>query len=91
MTDKLHFPIIHMNGNNGQVLLEEYQNAMKAAIDLRDAFSKIEFHPRDYYPLGVDQYDNAKAQRLEVMKMLNDIDGYLTGHAINIYQQINRE
>lgn len=83
--------MIHMNGNNGQVLLEEYQNAMTAAIKLREEFSKIEFHPRDYYPLGVDQYDNAKAQRLEVMKMLNDIDGYLTGHAINIYQQINRE
>jgi len=88
---ELHFPLIHLNGNSGQTLLEEYQKAMDAAINLRAAFSKIEFHPRDYYPLGADQYDNAKAQRLEVMKMLNDIDGYLTGHAINIYEQINRE
>jgi len=91
MTKEHHYPLIHMNGNDGQVLLEEYQKAMDAAITLRDAFSKIEFHPRDYYPLGADHYDNAKTQRLEVIKMLNDIDGYLTGHAINIYEQINRQ
>lgn len=85
------FPLIHLNGNNGQTLLEEYQKAMEAALVLREAFSKIEFHPRDYYPMGVDHYDDAKAQRMDILQKLNDIDGYLTAHAINIYEQINRE
>jgi len=88
---ELHFPLIHSNGNSGQTLLDEYSKAMEVVINLREAFGKIEFHPRDYYPLGMDQYDNAKAQRMEILNKLNDIDGYLTGHAINIYEQINRE
>ena len=85
-----HFPLIHMNGNNGQTLLEEYQKAMEAVINLRDAFGKIEFHSRDYYPLGMEVYDNAKAQRLDMLRMINDLDFYLTAHSINISEQINK-
>jgi hypothetical protein len=79
-----------MNGNNGQTLLEEYQEAMQAVSTLREKMGDIEFHPRDYYPLGMDTYDNAKAQRLDMLKMINDLDFYLTAHAINISEQINK-
>jgi hypothetical protein len=87
---KYNFPLIHMNGNNGQTLLEEYQEAMQAVSTLREKMSKIEFHPRDYYPLGMEAYDNAKQQRIDMIDKINDLDGYLTAHAINIYEQINK-
>jgi len=83
------FPLIHTNGNNGQTLLEEYQNTLDAVLNLREKMSKIEFHPRDYYPLGMDAYDNAKEKRTEMIKMINDLEEYITAHTINIYDQIN--
>ena len=85
---KYNFPLVHMNGNDGQTLADQYQNAMEACSHLRDALSKIQFHPRDYYPLGMEHFDAASTQREEILQKLNDIDGYLLEHAIHIYSQI---
>jgi len=36
----------------------------------------------------MEHFDAARTQRDEILQKLNDIDGYLLEHAINIYSQI---
>lgn len=88
-SNKYQLPLIHLNGNNGHTLLDQYQNTLEAASNLRDLMSKIEFHPRDYYPLGNDAYAIARNQRDEILIKLNEIEDYLTEHSIHIHNHCN--
>lgn len=87
---RTQFPLIHLNGNSGQALLEQYQNAVQAIYKLKEEFGKIEFHSRDYYPLGEEAFPTAQDQRINIVCKMKDVESYLIDHVLNIYAQVNK-
>ncbi len=74
-------PLIHLNGNSRDRLLEYYTNALLALQEQALVhFNQIDFHPRDYYPLGDDAFSEAQAERLKVYESFKAIQDYLEKH-----------
>lgn len=73
-------PIIHLNGNSRKTLLDQYTKADEAAAVLIEAFMGIDFHARDYYPLGAEAFDRARHERNEIRAKLYDVLEYLRQH-----------
>ena len=49
-------PLIHMNGNSRERLTEYYEEAARALREeALQKFNEIDFHPRNYYPLGPEK------------------------------------
>jgi hypothetical protein len=59
---EMQFPLIHLNGNDGKKLANQYFDAVLALGKFEEKFFDIEFHPRDYYPLGDEAWLKARAQ-----------------------------
>jgi hypothetical protein len=78
---ELQMPLIHMNGNSGTTLGNQYFEALKVLNTFQDAFEKIEFHSRDYYPLGDEAWLKARAQRQAQWANINSLRNYLDAHA----------
>ena len=78
---EIQLPIIHMNGNSGTTLGNQYWKALKALQDLEEAFGQIEFHQRDYYPLGDEAWLKARAARQLQWCNIGSIRGYLEKHS----------
>lgn len=83
---EIQLPLIHMNGNSGTVLGNEYLEALRALTAFTNAFYKIEFHARDYYPLGVESWNLARSQRQEIKKKMTEIREYLEIHAAHCFE-----
>ena len=82
---QLTMPLFHMNGNSVQTLTKEYQNAYSKLQEFVDAFSEIQFHPRDYYPLGDDAWQKARNERDEARRSINEVYKYLEAHIEHCY------
>lgn len=70
-------PLIHPNGTSGELLETQYGEAHTLLRDFTKRFETLEFNPRDYYPIGVDAYQNARQERQEVFAHMKAIDSYL--------------
>lgn len=80
------FPTIHLNGNEGRKLGNQYWDAVKALDRLRDSFSDIEFHARDYYVQSDQAFKTAQLQRQEIFNQINAIREYLEAHASHCFE-----
>ena len=87
-TETQVLPLIHMNGNDGERLLKQYRVAMRSIAKSREDLSDIEFHMRDYYPMGEEACRKARSQREVIFQKMRDIEKYLEEHAFNISEQI---
>jgi phosphoribosylformylglycinamidine (FGAM) synthase-like enzyme len=80
-------PLIHMNGNSQASLLDQYANARQAVAEAMSAMKQIDFHPRDYYPLGSDAWNAAKREHGDCYENLRKSYDYLCAVEIGIYTQ----
>jgi hypothetical protein len=78
---EMQLPLIHLNGNDGRKLGQQYFEALKALIQFQDVFEQIEFHSRDYYPLGDEAWLKARAQRQVQWTNIGSLKNYLGNHA----------
>ena len=83
---EIQLPLIHMNGNSGTVLGNEYLEALRALTAFTNAFYKIEFHARDYYPLGDEAWVKAQAQRKTQKANIESLRDYLDAHAGHCFE-----
>jgi hypothetical protein len=86
----VQLPLIHMNGNDGTKLGREYFDAIIVLGKFEDEFSNIEFHQRDYYPLGDQSWNLARTQREEIKKKIADIREYLEIHAAHCFEAVRK-
>ena len=75
-------PLIHPNGNDGETLCSQYAKAYRYLAATRRAFNKIEFHPRDYYPLGQDAIAVSSKGRAAIHAAFDMIEAYLEEHTV---------
>ena len=86
---QLTLPPFHLNGNSVPALTKEYTEAYNKLREFVDTFSAIEFHPRDYYPLGDDAWNKAQTQRDEARRNINEVYKYLEAHVEHCYNHAN--
>jgi hypothetical protein len=72
------FPLFHSNGNSPKALGEQYWNAFCAFDKFSEQFFAVEFHKRDYYILGEEDWAKAVEQRDQIKKKLSEIREYLS-------------
>ena len=78
----LVLPLIHPNGNDRATLRVQYAHANNHLADAREAFNIIEFHPRDYYPLGQDAIAVSSEGRAAIHAAFDMIEAYLEEHTV---------
>jgi hypothetical protein len=83
---EMQLPIIHMNGNSGSKLGHQYFEALKALHQFESVFEQIEFHSRDYYPLGDEAWVKARAQRQAQWANIGSLRAYLDAHAGHCFE-----
>ena len=83
---EMQLPIIHLNGNDGSKLGRQYFEALKALQQFEDVFQDIEFHARDYYPLGDEAWLKARAQRQVQWTNIGSLRRYLDAHAGHCFE-----
>lgn len=84
-------PLIHSNGNSAESLQKEYFEAYRKIVQFRETFYKIEFHMRDYYPLGEEMMKDAIASRKEMGVHIERVEDYLKEHLEHLADQINKK
>jgi hypothetical protein len=82
----VQLPTFHMNGNSPQKLGHQYFEALKALQAFEDAFQEIEFHARDYYPLGDEAWLKARAQRQVQWTNIGSLRRYLDVHSGHCFE-----
>ena len=87
---EITFPLFHMNGNSPEVLGKEYFEAAKAFNHFTEKFFDIEFHSRDYYPMGPEAFENALAKRYEIKSYFSRIRNYLDAHASHCFESTRK-
>ena len=80
------FPLIHLNGNDGNRLGHQYFEALKALSQFVEVFNQIDFHSRDYYPLGDQSWEKAKAQRILQKEKIASLLTYLETHSQHCFE-----
>jgi hypothetical protein len=83
---EMQLPVIHLNGNDGSKLGRQYFEALKALQQFEDVFQDIEFHARDYYPLGDEAWLKARAQRQVQWTNIGSLRRYLDAHAGHCFE-----
>lgn len=81
-------PLIHLNGNSANKLHSQYLNAYEKLAQFNEAVRDIEFHPRDYYPLGNDAFPKASEGRMKLLVDIHNACQYLEEHIIHLQQFI---
>lgn len=66
-------PTIHMNGTSAKMLLEGYDDLDGALLAVQDAFGKVEFNGRDYYPQGPAAFESAREEWSEMRRQVDAI------------------
>lgn len=69
-------PTIHSNGTKAEDLRDGYIEMFHAAQAVRDAFQKVEFNARDYYPQGPEAFSKAQKEMTGVLKSVQDASDY---------------
>ena len=85
MKGHLQLPLVHLNGTSVSDLREGYDNAAELLRDFLDAYGRIEFNARDYYPHGPDAYTKARDQRDAINLKLREVREYLDAHREYLY------
>lgn len=80
-------PTIHMNGTPAKMLLEGYDELSFALLSAQDAFGKVEFNARDYYPQGPDAWGKARDEWTELQSQLHAIREKVVTVMIHIHEQ----
>ena len=83
---KIQLPLIHSNGNSGKVLGSEYFEALRSLESFKKQFYSVEFHKRDYYPLGDESWELAVKHRQEIKQKINDVHDYLELHSAHCFE-----
>jgi len=91
MTKTTVFPVIHSNGNSAESLQTEYLEAYRMGLEFKESFYKIDFHMRNYYPLGEKLMIDASESRQEVIKQINNVQDYLLEHLKHLATEIDSE
>ena len=79
------FPLVHLNGTGKENLQAYYKKAHKALSEAASAFLDIDFHARDYYPLGDDAWMEASRQHREMCAHFNALQHYLEAHRASLH------
>jgi hypothetical protein len=87
---EMQLPIIHMGGNDGSKLGHQYFEALKALQQFENVFQEIEFHSRDYYPLGDEAWLKARAQRQAQWSNIGSLRAYLDAHAGHCFESARK-
>ena len=81
MIEKYTMPLIHMNGSSEDSLRRQYQDLFEAVSEAQiKLLYDVDFHQRDYYPLGDEAWDKAYSEREEVKKAMNTVYQYARQH-----------
>lgn len=86
----MQYPRIHLNGSNGQDLLNRYSTAMKTLSDAIEALQAIDVHGRDYYTISSDVAAVAMREHNARLSSLNSVLQDLERIATSIRKQITR-
>jgi hypothetical protein len=83
---KVQLPFLHLNGSGKKNLEEQYAEVWKKAYELRESFSKIVPHMRDFYPLpnAAEAYGRARAEFHEWYRLTDEILGAMTAMRLGI-------
>lgn len=71
-----NLPTIHLNGTSPETLRDDYERVYRLLNQTIDALEKAEFNLRDFYPQGEDGWLNAKKEREEIFKKLQEVKEY---------------
>jgi hypothetical protein len=91
MMSKIQCPRININGQDGAVLLRQYNEAYKAIIAARDAICAIDIHGRDYHTLDCEAYGRARDEHHGRIRALAGIKADLLAICISISLQIDNQ
>jgi hypothetical protein len=80
MIKELTFPVIHTNGSDEESLRRQYNKLFCAVSDAQAKLLDVDFHQRDYYPLGEAAWQNADSERIEVCEAINKVYRYARSH-----------
>lgn len=73
-------PCIHMNGSDENSLRRQYNDLFCAVSDAQVKLYDVDFHQRDYYPLGDEAWYKAFKEREEVKEAMNKVYQYARQH-----------
>jgi hypothetical protein len=85
----MQMPLIHMNGTNGKVLLEQYMDAIEAVYAALEKVRAIDVNGRDYYPISADAINVAFREKGARLAKIDAVYAELTAIAENISSQIS--
>ena len=66
-------PLIHLNGTSKSSLLEDYDQAREMVRSAIEQVQEIEFNARDYYPQGMEVWDQACAEMKDRLLSLQQV------------------
>ena len=84
----MQYPCIHLNGTNGQDLLNQYSAAMETLSDAMVALRQIDVNGRDYYTISSDAASIAMREHRARLSALNAVMQDLEKIATNISDQV---
>ena len=88
MAEKIVTPLLNLNGSSYDTLYKGYLGAMHAAQQAYDALAlETEFNWRDYYPLEVGAFHEARTQRDEQLGNLRSVINYLDAILVSLTDQ----
>lgn len=68
-----NFPVVNINGDSVETLLEQHHAVYKKALELRDALSKASPHGRNYQTVEFERYSAARDEWLEENRKVVEI------------------
>ena len=80
MKKEYTMPVIHMNGSGEDSLRRQYNDLFCAVSDAQAKLLDVDFHQRDYYPLGEEAWEKALAERTEMIESLAKVYAYARSH-----------
>ena len=81
MIEKYTMPCIHMNGSGEDRLRRQYNDLFCAVSDAQvKLLYDVDFHQRDYYPLGEETWNQALIERVEACEAINKVYQYAKQH-----------
>ena len=69
-------PTIHLNGTGAKSLADEYHAVYQALDRASDALEAATCNARDFYPQGDAAWQQAREERAEMFRKLNELQAY---------------
>ena len=80
-------PLIHLNGTDFNTLFHEYGEVRRLLGAAVESAGKATFHKRDYYPLGEEERERARAEHVKHLKAIQDAHDYFQNILIRLKEQ----